>query len=381
MRALLRLAPLGPLPPSAEGLTAPPRTHEEAHAWHLRHATHSRYLPVAPAFRGEIPIGTPTHPILQTRQEQERYYEVPETYVIEIPYGRVVSKKGAIVTHDHVLLSDLTREFFCEAKDNPILSATALPKAKRMKGTHAVISGPGNCTYHWLMGVLPRVGVLRRAGYSLDEFDSIIASKPKFPEHLAALQQIGVPMEKIRWCTTNTHLECERLVVPSYTNNLTRQNQPFVYPVLAALVGDFVPPTPRLRLYVSRDDCNNLRRRVVNEEELLRILEAEGFQKITLTGLDFTAQARLFASAEMIVAPHGGGLSNLLFARRPMKLMEIFAPDYSRGSMRAISLDKGFGYNLFMGEHVPSGNLDPLGEDIRIDLVAFKKALREFLDG
>ena len=35
-----------------------------------------------------------------------------------------------------------------------------------------------------------------------------------------------------------------------------------------------------------------------------------------------------FAAAEVIVAPHGAALANLVFARPGVRVLELFAPDY-----------------------------------------------------
>jgi capsular polysaccharide biosynthesis protein len=42
-------------------------------------------------------------------------------------------------------------------------------------------------------------------------------------------------------------------------------------------------------------------------------------------------QIRLFSEAELIVAPHGGALTNLLFAEPGTAVVELFAPDYVQG--------------------------------------------------
>ena len=309
-------------------------------------------------------------------------YEVPATFAIEIPYGRVISKRGAVVTHDGTLLIDLSREFGRSGMLHSLIAAppSGLQKPKRLKGCYALIASHGNCTYHWLFSTLTRIEVLRKAGYDLNQFDGFLARKPKFESHTVLLEKAGVPLHKIRWCTTNSNIEAERLVVPSYPCNETRQNQPFVYPFLESLAGNQGTPTsPRLRLYISRDDCKAPHRHVVNESELVTLLERYGFRKVTLTGLDAGEQARLFASAEMVVAPHGGGLSNLVFAKAPAKVVEIFAPDYLKLSMRTICQDKGLSYVAFLGEQVFSSHEAILGQNIRVDIPRFERVLQKIL--
>lgn len=80
------------------------------------------------------------------------------------------------------------------------------------------------------------------------------------------------------------------------------------------------PPGPR-RLYVSRRDVAY--RRVVNEDAVLAMLRPHGFEAVVLSGLSLAEQARLFARAEIVVAPHGAGNTNMLFAPPGAALIEV----------------------------------------------------------
>lgn len=68
------------------------------------------------------------------------------------------------------------------------------------------------------------------------------------------------------------------------------------------------------RIYVSRADAKQ--RRVLNENCLTRRLREYGFESYGLSKLSLRQQINLFYSADIVVAPHGAGLSNLLFADR-----------------------------------------------------------------
>src|ERR1035437_3029876 len=79
------------------------------------------------------------------------------------------------------------------------------------------------------------------------------------------------------------------------------------------------------RLFVSRR--NAAKRRLVNEQEIEALLQADGFETVVLEGMPVVEQARLFAGAEIIVAPHGAGLANVVFSRNA-KVIEIFEPSW-----------------------------------------------------
>jgi capsular polysaccharide biosynthesis protein len=74
-------------------------------------------------------------------------------------------------------------------------------------------------------------------------------------------------------------------------------------------------------IYISREDA--LCRRVLNEDELLNSNKFCRFQKIVPTKLSLLEQMYIFNNAEIIIGPHGAGLSNLLFCDDNCKVIEI----------------------------------------------------------
>jgi capsular polysaccharide biosynthesis protein len=65
-------------------------------------------------------------------------------------------------------------------------------------------------------------------------------------------------------------------------------------------------------VYISREDADS--RRVVNREALLEALRPLGFESYVLSDLRFEQQVALFEQAEIIVAPHGAGATNMIFS-------------------------------------------------------------------
>jgi capsular polysaccharide biosynthesis protein len=81
------------------------------------------------------------------------------------------------------------------------------------------------------------------------------------------------------------------------------------------------PPERTRRIYIAR--AGNASRRIVNEAELTARLERLGFVAYALEKLPVAQQIELFHDAEMVVAPHGAGLANLLFAENA-RVLELF---------------------------------------------------------
>jgi capsular polysaccharide biosynthesis protein len=105
--------------------------------------------------------------------------------------------------------------------------------------------------------------------------------------------------------------------------------------------GNFRQETPS-RIYISRKDTP--RRGVANEDAVEKILVDRGFTPVLLSTLPLTEQIGFLRGAEFIVAPHGAGLTNIVFCSRNKKLIELLPDDYFNQCFRAIAVAKGFDY-------------------------------------
>lgn len=86
-----------------------------------------------------------------------------------------------------------------------------------------------------------------------------------------------------------------------------------------------VPHRPDLpsRFYVTREGGHNSRISAEEQAAIDPVLTRKGFEKIFLEKLDLETQIALFRQAECILAPHGAGLANMVFARPGTRLLEL----------------------------------------------------------
>lgn len=89
------------------------------------------------------------------------------------------------------------------------------------------------------------------------------------------------------------------------------------------------------KIYINRLDT--MARRLANEEEVIKCVEAHGFTSISLSGLSLAQQAALFSNATHVIAPHGAGETNVLFCKPGTKLLELLLDKYVQWSMRRIN--------------------------------------------
>lgn len=88
------------------------------------------------------------------------------------------------------------------------------------------------------------------------------------------------------------------------------------------------PKSDFKKIYVSRAFSNDGIRKLKNERELENKLSTMGFQIIHSEKLSLDEQIQIFSSAEIIVTPHGAGLTNILFCHAGFELVELFSENF-----------------------------------------------------
>ena len=204
---------------------------------------------------------------------------------------------------------------------------------------------------HWLFDCLTRVEGLEYYQEQTGVKPTLIVDShlPKWKQE--SLLLLGYqPDECLRW--EHSRLKVKRLVVSSFRNG-QRLVSPSACRWLRQRFYSNLPPESSLscspRVYISRPQSAG--RHVINEDEVLQALAPWGFKTYTLEKMSFAHQVRLFSQAEMVVAPHGAGLANIVFAENLSGVIEIFGacvnPLYFRLS-KALGAEYGcltFGYS------------------------------------
>jgi capsular polysaccharide biosynthesis protein len=239
-------------------------------------------------------------------------FQTEEVFLATLHDATFDPRSGAIWAADGSLVLDSIKNA------GRLKHVAALPIAGgALAGDFSSIAGPisGN-VFHWLIESLPRL-------YSLASYPRPIAllMPDTLPaarrEQLAACLPLNVGL---RLVPTNVRLRVERFVLPSF---LTTQwdfacpppdHLTYLRQRLLKAAGLSPSAAAGERLYISRDRARV--RRVVNEAAVLDVLRPLGFRPCHLEDLPFVEQMRLFRDTPIVIAPHGAGLANLLFAGR-----------------------------------------------------------------
>jgi capsular polysaccharide biosynthesis protein len=301
-------------------------------------------------------------------------YDVPPRYVATIPQGRAVGCDGAIVSGRDELILPLSPEFDGLRRipgRHSVMTRLRLPKPKRIEGTVAVLATLADTFYsHWMLEMLPRVQLLRAAGYDPADLDGIYLRRPTRAFELESLEAAGVPIDRIVDCRANPHVVADRLVVPSTLREVFEATT-----LSCDYLNDLFPVVPDgepTRLYLSRSGTTH--RRMVNEEEIVAALEPLGFVTVRPETMSVADQARAFAGAEAVVAPLGSAMANYVFCRPGAAIVEMQNPRTTHTCSAAVAGVRGLRYGLLYGTGVAPG-ASPLEEDMEVDVGAVLRTL------
>jgi capsular polysaccharide biosynthesis protein len=93
------------------------------------------------------------------------------------------------------------------------------------------------------------------------------------------------------------------------------------------------------KIYVSRRTWihNNLtnigtnyttRRKIMNEDELVLLLESKGYTEVFTENLNTIEKINLFYNAKSIIGAIGGGIANVLFSQKKCQLIALISPNF-----------------------------------------------------
>ena len=219
-----------------------------------------------------------------------------------------------------------------------------------------------NNYFHWLVDVLTRLKGLEDYATRTGVEPTLVVPEGLRRWQVDSLTAAGhTPAQRITWRTRRARVR--RLVIPSFRRQYDQgaNHRPVSVAACRWLrhrVLDNLAVIERAhgslatRIYISRRDAAF--RRVVNEGEVVQALEGVGFAPYTLSDMSFAEQVTLFAHAEVVIAPHGAGLANLIFADAPI-VIELFSP-HVMPNYADLARGLGLRYGYLIGTY-PRGRL------------------------
>ena len=219
------------------------------------------------------------------------------------------------------------------------------PRPPTIDGTVGLLRSPGRNHYHSLVDNLARACAFGLSPLSSTQVD-LLHHGPLSPVERLVLDRVKPSNVTLRPVDATGLVRAERLVLPTFPAWRYSGWLPAWYldQLRAALLPDRAPRRSE-RIYIVRRGMRRLR----NEQDLLRRLDRHGIRPVELEQLSFPDQVELFYDAEVIVAAHGAGLTNLLFADRAL-VVEISPTPFVFPHYALMCLALGLHHRFVLGD-------------------------------
>lgn len=208
------------------------------------------------------------------------------------------------------------------------LSSFSNVKNLTIPAVHAWVS-VGYNYYHWVAQIVPflyKISEIFREK-EIEEFCIIVGNIYKFHEEY--IRNIFYDFKKVSILSLQAY-ECvnanqgiyygNSVGGETYVSNFSEQLEAasFLKKRVQNTVGKNYPE----KIYISRKDSPH--RRMQNEDELMVALSERGYTSVTLTGLSVAEQISIFENAKYIIAPHGAGVTNIVYCAPHTRVLEFY---------------------------------------------------------
>jgi Glycosyltransferase 61 len=239
-------------------------------------------------------------------------------------------------------------------------SWTRLDSPRRVAGSVAYLSNTGIGNFgHWLLFVFPLVRYYRE--HLGEDPDYFYLGRPVEDWHFDSLGTLGIGRDRV----LSDPVVGDRMLAVIADRAIPSPTEFLDFSTNALRL----PPDdtkPRKRIYISR----KLRptRPFLNEEGCLEVLERYGFESHCTEELSLREERELFANAEIVVAVHGAGVTNLLLCHPGTIAIELFSHGYVSSWFLEVSTVRGITYANLRGLPTGARGLRPMHQHLLVDV-------------
>jgi len=226
--------------------------------------------------------------------------------------------------------------------------------------------------WHWMAESLARLSLVKDIPKGVRYI--VNSTQKRFIKESLAV--MGIDSQDSMECIEldkSKSVTCKNLILPSKMGDFDKSGLLF----LREKIKNRVVPSkdsPK-RIYISRKTT----RVVENEAEVMELLSKYGFVFVRCEELSFEDQVKTFYNVEVVVAPHGAGNTNLLFAKDNAKLLELRSPNYFGRTYYYLCNHLGFDYYSLYGKgKIPTTAKESsafLQSNMNIDISRLKRSL------
>lgn len=227
--------------------------------------------------------------------------------------------------------------------------------------------------FHWVIEYLTRLRGLEKYEAEKRKNNTKLIVPPDSPSLIEDSLRLFAPEKEILKADKEL-LKVENLLIPSYPEITPKNLEWLREKGLNAKSKDVEDPPSRI--FISRQNSNS--RKTANFQEIKEVLNKYNIRPVQMEDYSFSEQISISSQAELIVAPHGAGLTNMVWGEN-LKILEIFNNHAHRlyGQLAEIL---GHEYKPLIGE--PKGKtFDKRNQNIRISPQKLEIEVEKLLEG
>lgn len=268
-----------------------------------------------------------------------------------------------------------------EAPTSPLLmwdSAHAelrVPRNLPVIDTPALLVGGIGHYYHDTIEYFSALAVANTAGIGMDL--PIVVNDDLAPHQIELLGLLGYSGDRLIRLRSDQPVAFKHLVVPTRLAFGGRWIDPLLPQWYRQRLAPAISTPATRKLYLSRSTA--VRRRVDNEDELVVMLAAQGYEIIRPEHLTVRRQISLFATASHIVAPTGAALTNMIYAPPGAAITVLYNRLLMRsgGDLYFDALAEACGHRITKVECRPASRVvqRSIDADLLVDIATVRSAL------
>lgn len=309
------------------------------------------------------------------RLEERKELFIPETFTTILDNGRVWGNEGFVINEQNILFGEVSRHFGEVHIEKLVIFRTHKLIGPTYKDCRVAVIGTSGsgAYYHWMMDIVPRVDLLIKNGH-FDTIDYFVLGYNNLGFQKELLKKLNIEETKVIPSNDvfNFHIQARELVVPSFISPNDSPSLEACLFLRKLFQFDRSNDKPHRKIYIQR----NTGRKILNEQELIDFLNTKSFEIVHPENLSVAQQARIFSEAEFVIAPHGAGLTNIVFCQSGTKIIDIFSPDWVNPCYWRLSSHMNLKYSYILGqgkEILENENYFGIGKDIILDMEKFNQ--------
>ena len=233
---------------------------------------------------------------------------------------------------------------------------TVFPDEQRCPPELVIIgSSLTNNYFHWMSDVLGDIFLLTRHGYNVQHLPLIAVPSLKQPWQKEVLDLLEI--KNAIGYDDLPRLQPSKCLIPMRHKGIGKRLPVWQVSALRSVLGSLVEDEPYSSsnniLYISRQRA--LRRRIINENNLIHRLKEFGAKIVALEDFTVSEQILLFQRAKVIIGAHGAGFTNIAFCPIGAKLIDIFPETRANPCFSIIAHQAGVRYEPYWAQAIPNG--------------------------